>query len=350
LKLLALAVLVASALVSGAAVGATNDGKPRTTSALDLVVQRPAGPAVELRFEVATADAATAAEAARAAVARLVPGGTVADPAPGVTAQWAQWGWAWSDAELPVPVAYNPAGAPDFVAPDSITNALAAWSSAPGSRFTFRYAGITDRNASLSAAGPDGENVIAWQALDCTTACVLAVTTREVTHESDLILNSNPAAGLGNGGLDANIVDTKTVILHETGHMAGLEHSCPPLGPCTPDEANAVMYFAYRGVKRALTADDIAGISAIYPARGGQAGQPVSLEPGWNLVTLPAGALGDTMAGLRCGAAVYAFEDGTWHVWIRDGLGALNTLIEARAGRAYWVQADAACARTFAPP
>jgi hypothetical protein len=190
--------------------------------------------------------------------------------------------------------------------------------------------------------------VIAWQALDCRSACVLAVTTREVTHESDLILNSNPAAGLGNGGVDAGVVDTKTVILHETGHMAGLEHSCPPLGPCSPEEANAVMYFAYRGVKRALTADDIAGISAIYPAGGETGGLPVSLEPGWNLVTLPAGGLAQTMAGLRCAAAVYAFDGGAWRVWVRGGLDAFNTLLEAKAGLAYWVQADGACARTFA--
>src|SRR5690349_19349994 len=128
-KLVALVALVASGLVSGVAVSATKVRQPQTTSALDLVVQRPNGPAIELRFEVATADPAVAAFAARAAVPELVPGGTVVDPASGVTAQWAQWGWAWSDAELPVPIAYNPAGAPDFVAPDSITGALETWSS-----------------------------------------------------------------------------------------------------------------------------------------------------------------------------------------------------------------------------
>jgi hypothetical protein len=303
---------------------------------------------VELRFEVATADPAAAAAAARAAVGELMPGGTVVEPGAGVTAQWAQWGWAWSDAELPVPVAYNPSGAPNFVAPDSITAALEAWSSVTGSRFAFRYAGVTDQTASLGESGPDGDNVIAWTPLDCSTACVLAVTTREVTHESDLILNSSPAAGLGNGGVDAQVVDAETVILHETGHMAGLEHSCPPLGPCTPAEADAVMYFAYRGVKRALTADDIAGISAIYPANAGVAGLPVSLERGWNLVTLPPGPLTATMAGLSCGEAVYAFDGGAWRIWIREGAAALNTLDAAEDGRAYWVQADGPCARTFA--
>src|SRR5689334_6416285 len=119
-KLLAPGLLFIAAVAGGGAAMAGADRTPVTTSALDLVVQRAQGPAVALRFEVATSNPQEAAAAARAAVPELVPGGLAVGPVGGVTGQWAQWGWAWSDAELPVAVAYNSTGAPDFVAPDSI--------------------------------------------------------------------------------------------------------------------------------------------------------------------------------------------------------------------------------------
>jgi uncharacterized protein (TIGR03382 family) len=55
-------------------------------------------------------------------------------------------------------------------------------------------------------------------------------------------------------------LDVQTVVLHEAGHLLGLDHA----------EAGTVMYFAVsRGeVRRSLTADDAAGACAIYPAGG----------------------------------------------------------------------------------
>ncbi|MFN0197615.1 MAG: matrixin family metalloprotease [Planctomycetaceae bacterium] len=53
---------------------------------------------------------------------------------------------------------------------------------------------------------------------------------------------------------DADI-DIYTVVLHEIGHSLGLSHSAL---------ATAVMHASYGGAKRTLTADDIAGIQAIY--------------------------------------------------------------------------------------
>ncbi len=330
-----------------------------TSQSLSLVVDRGDGPPVRLEFEIVAPDAASALQAATSAIPQLVPGG-VLEPSPtGVTAQWQPWGWAWADDEIPVRVAYNPTGAPDFVGPDAIIAALQTWSSVPTSRFAFAYGGFTDRPASLKDDGPDGNNVIAWQSLPCDTACVLGVTTRELVHESDLVLNSNPAAHLSVGGE----VDARTVVLHETGHMAGLEHSCPaPFGPCTEDELNAVMYYAYRGVKRKLTADDIAGISAIYPRQGpppaitptppSDPAAPeiaVILSAGWNLVSLPSGTLGSIMPGIACADSVYRYNGAGWDVWIRDGASALNSLTTAEAGSAYWLHAADFCAHVYEP-
>lgn len=58
----------------------------------------------------------------------------------------------------------------------------------------------------------------------------------------------NPNATLGQ-------LDLFSVVLHELGHALGLGHSSDP---------SAVMYFTYQGGRRSLSADDIAGIRAIY--------------------------------------------------------------------------------------
>jgi hypothetical protein len=356
----ALLVVSAAMLVGGGFALQPAASQAQDVRSLSLAVRRPTGPAVLLQFEVRASDGEQAYAAAASAAAQLIPGGTLIDDAPGVaTAQWQPWGWTWDDAELPVRVAYNPTGAPPAIGPDAVIAALDTWSSVTTSRFGYAYGGFTDRPASLRDSGPDGNNVIAWQSLDCSQGCVLGVTTKETVHESDLILNSNPAANLGNGS--NGTADARTVILHETGHMAGLEHSCPaPFGVCTPDEVNAVMYYQYRGTMRKLTADDIAGISALYPvgaptpsATPTPAAPPptlsqfFALEAGWNLVLLPSGALADSMPGLSCADAVYRYEGGAWRVWLRDAPAALLTLDAAESGSAYWVHADGPCHHTF---
>lgn len=327
---------------------------------MSIAVKRPSGQTVLLQFEVRANGSDQAYAAAMSAAEQLVPGGTIETDTPGLaTAQWQPWGWTWDQSELPVAVAYNPTNAPPNIGPDTVVAALEAWSNVATSRFAYKYGGFTDRPASLRDDGPDGANVIAWQPLDCTGGCVLGVTTKETAHESDLILNSNPAANLGNGS--NGTADARTVILHEAGHMAGLEHSCPaPFGVCTTDEVNAVMYYQYRGVMRKLTADDIAGISALYPVGAPTPSgtpPPVSapptlaqffaLEPGWNLVLLPSGPLADSMPELLCADAVYRFENGGWRVWLRDGAPPLLTLNTVDAANAYWVHADGECSHTF---
>jgi hypothetical protein len=62
-----------------------------------------------------------------------------------------------------------------------------------------------------------------------------------------------------NDGFDWNIggnYDIETVFLHELGHSLGLDHT---------DIVGSIMYPTYSGVLTTLSADDIAGISALYP-------------------------------------------------------------------------------------
>jgi hypothetical protein len=145
--------------------------------------------------------------------------------------------------------------------------------------------------------------------------------------------------------------------------MAGLEHSCPvPFGPCTEDEADAVMYFQYRGTLRKLADDDVGGLRALYPLSSATPPPtatppgftptptpfpefPVILERGWNLVLLPPGPANNVPATLTCVAAIYTEVEGEWRSYIPGVAPALQTLTVLQADRAYWVLATKPCAR-----
>jgi hypothetical protein len=329
--------------------------------ALEFQVQTVEGRIVHLHFSVRAANDAEAREAAALALGGFLPGARpVAPPPADVTAQHAPWGWRWADAELPVPVAYNPDGAVRGVGPDAIAGAMETWNGVPTSRFAFRYAGFTDRPPSLHETGLDGESTVAWVRMDCALGCVLGVTARDdLVHEADVILNQNPQAGLGDG--TNGTVDTRTVLTHELGHVAGLEHSCPDVSRCTKAQEDAVMYYRYPGVRRALREDDIAGISELYPRSSpGFPALPVlpeepepvpaidvSLRTGWNLLVLPSGPVESFMGALPCAEAVYGWSPPGWATWVRSVAPGFRPMSTSEAGRAYWVFADAECAATF---
>lgn len=333
--------------------------------ALEYEVSLPGG-TVEYHFQVAAADDEAAEAAAMAAIRQLAPGAPVRglhETRDGtVAAAFVFWPWQWTDEELPVATWYNPTGAPVGVHDVDVTDALIPWSSVATSRFAFSLAGTTGAAPGMHQRVSDGRNVIGWLDLGCDQGCVLGLTSKvRETHEVDIVLNSNPAAALGDGS--GGTVDVTTVVLHEAGHMAGLDHSCAPLGQCSEQSQAAVMYYRYRGAMHELGPDDIAGISALYPgqrlvAAGPDLPQPAPrptlnlmtrVEPGWNLVVLAAGPLDEMMRALPCVRSVYGAAGDGWVHWLRDSPAALNTLVTADGERAYWVEASAACSASVGP-
>jgi hypothetical protein len=187
---------------------------------------------------------------------------------------------------------------------------------------------------------------------DCSSGCVLGLTTKSEAHETDVVLNSNPEARLGDG--QDGTIDTRTVLVHEAGHIAGLEHSCP-LFECSDDEQDAVMYFQYRGEKRIPREDDLAGIRALYPGTPPVAGgQPqllaIDLPQGWSLTVLPPGPIDTTMDRLACVDAIYAWDGTAWRTWLRGAHPLLQDIVTAEPAVAYWTHARASCSYLFLLP
>ncbi|MDO8614887.1 MAG: matrixin family metalloprotease [Dehalococcoidia bacterium] len=155
---------------------------------------------------------------------------------------------------------YNPSKDPTGgAALAALQNTHATWTNVPSSSFTFSYGGTTSRCPSLvrECPGPqfyDGRNDVGW--LRISGCCTLGVTWYSTTRdEADKALNTSFKWSTSLPTPSGRF-DVETVFLHENGHVAGLGHSADP---------SAVMYASYNGVKRTLGADDVAGISALYP-------------------------------------------------------------------------------------
>jgi hypothetical protein len=159
----------------------------------------------------------------------------------------------------PVAQYYNPDEEP-VDAFDALRETHRQWSSVRDSAFRMDGAGITTRCPSLTRGcgtfqSYDGYSDVGWQRLSRGT---LGVTWFHPSRqEADVALTTRYAWALGCQSVATGAYDVQTVLLHENGHVAGLDHS---------EDGAAVMYPSYQGARCALADDDVAGLRALYPA------------------------------------------------------------------------------------
>jgi hypothetical protein len=127
--------------------------------------------------------------------------------------------------------------------------AAITWSSVPGCSFQYHVEDAAyapaGADVNLAVNAPSASNMILGMAIldfDGATGRL---------KDADIWFNATLLA-------DTATFDFETVALHELGHTLGLDHSFL-------EDPQPVMYPWYGGIRRSLTADDAAGVAALYP-------------------------------------------------------------------------------------
>jgi matrixin len=186
-----------------------------------------------------------------------------------VPLRWTTPSVRWYATELGVPGV----SASDFQA--AVARAFATWEAVPTATIAFQFGGFTSaapfEDDSISVLGfaphPEMDRVLAE------TGFVVDDITGDIV-ESDIFFNSAFPWSVSDGGQSGRF-DLESIALHEIGHLSGLGHSA--LGETELVQSGgrrvlaseAVMFpiaFASGSIAgRTLKADDIAGISDLYP-------------------------------------------------------------------------------------
>jgi hypothetical protein len=186
-----------------------------------------------------------------------------------VTVKWAQ---------SPVRYLVSDTGVPGVTSADlqsAVGRAFATWAAVPTASITYQLGGVT----SASPGSDDGSSVLGFRSrpdLDrvlASTSFLLDASTGALI-ESDIFFNSAFPWSVATAG-ETGRYDLESIALHEIGHFSGLGHSAlgetelVSTGGRRVLSAESVMFpiaFSSGSIAaRTLKADDIAGISDLYP-------------------------------------------------------------------------------------
>ncbi len=187
-----------------------------------------------------------------------------------VSAQYFVNAHRWDAGAMPVSVRYNSAGQPaDYGLAQVLQQSLGAWNAVSPTSFSFSWAG--SGTGPVGACGDtinlDGQNTVKFETLPGVVlgqTCTVWNSNQGPNAklvEFDMQLDDDAYTWSSAATTPAGKYDIYSTVLHELGHAAGLGHSA---------ESSAVMFATIGGgvQRRALTADDTAGLQAAYPGAG----------------------------------------------------------------------------------
>ncbi len=173
-----------------------------------------------------------------------------------------------------------PGEIPGSTAATIITESFAVWNETNCDQAFLEYTGTSDEPAEAG----DGRNTIEWvssgwedRGFDASGAAAADVQYEKqdgewVIVEADLYLNAEAHAWiLDRTALSSDDQDLKSVLVHESGHVLGLLHTCEPDGAdgapeCLPSSVygDPTMYPYESPTQASLTSNDIAGLCFLY--------------------------------------------------------------------------------------
>jgi len=203
-------------------------------------------------------------------------------------------GRSYPTARLPMPYYINSDYPPlDADQAAALQEAFQVWNDVPTAKVAWTYMGLTD-------TPQNNAGIIAFTGV----AGYCTPTNIETINGNSYITAFS--ARIGNEGVCAQRHVLNAIAIHELGHAMGLGHST---------DSTAIMYSTmnYYNPVTVLSADDIAGVTDLYPAGNGRPVARLTLSPvagiGSVCVTFDASACYDVDGSIN--SYIYSFNDGS---------------------------------------